>query len=155
MFACFSDFTFQSLRVFLKSEKIDTFRQTEIQSYVVIINRFPQIFDVMINHNLFYILSSIFGVNNIFFFIFLENEDDPSPKNRKRAEKHPLLESCRCKKECLKSFSEVERNRLHTVFWQLDYNHQKAWVFQHVVQTEPNRPTSNENNLSQVLVSKL
>ena len=37
-----------------------------------------------------------------FFFIFLENEDDPPAKNRKQAKKHPLLESCRCKKRMLK-----------------------------------------------------
>ena len=57
-------------------------------------------------------------------------------KKRKHEEvksKHPLLDSCFCKmKACHNKLDESARERIHDKFWELNYNGQRLWIYNHI-----------------------
>ena len=73
-------------------------------------------------------------------------------KKNKHEHKHPLLDKCSCKRSCIDKLPEVQRKNIHTSFWELEYNEQKIWVFQHVIQSSPKQANPNNSGTAQKAV---
>ena len=50
-------------------------------------------------------------------------------RDRKR---HPFLPPCNCSRECVQCVNELERKRIHSIFWTKDYNERKCYMFSRI-----------------------
>ena len=58
--------------------------------------------------------------------------DKGSKSSRKRKQnqilKHPMLEPCKCKKNCADKFTETLRKDLHGKYWEMPYDKRQTWL---------------------------
>ena len=55
-----------------------------------------------------------------------------SKSSRKRKQnqilKHPMLEPCKCKKNCADKFTETVRKDIHSKYWEMPYDKRQTWL---------------------------
>ena len=61
-------------------------------------------------------------------------------------ESHGVLPPCNCKRKCMNKFSEEQRAKINTEFWQLNWNERKLFVINSVRHSKVGRRTSGSQS---------